>query len=167
MMTERRIDHTTRKRIAEMSPEEMRRALLTSEKTGLPNRRAFDEKEPSQFVAMLDVNGLKSLNDHYGYEAGDILIRRLADTLVGVGLDAYHDKGDEFFCRGDSLAELNTKLSEAQQLLRNEPFVVPSIQNGRLTTIEGADFCFGIGTNPMEAEQSLKHQKELRQAQHS
>jgi len=50
-MTERRIDHLTRKRVAEMSPEEMRRALLISEKTGLPNRRAFDEGETSPRVA--------------------------------------------------------------------------------------------------------------------
>lgn len=32
-MIERRIDHAKRKRVAEMSPEEMRRALLISEKT--------------------------------------------------------------------------------------------------------------------------------------
>jgi hypothetical protein len=42
-----------------MSPEEMRQALLVSENTGLPNRRAFDEREPSAWVAMYDVNALK------------------------------------------------------------------------------------------------------------
>ena len=34
--------------------------------------------------------------------------------------------------------------------------------DGRIATIEGADFCFGIGTSIKEAERSLKHQKELR-----
>ena len=145
-----------------MTPEEMRRVLLTSEHTDLPNQRAFDEGPQSNFVAMLDLNGLKSLNDHHGYEAGDILLRRLAETLVSVGLDAYHDKGDEFFCKGESLAELNTKLTKAQQVLRNQPFAVQSIQNGRITSIEGGDFCFGIGHNTVEAEQSLKHQKEMK-----
>jgi len=51
-MQDRRIDHSTRKRVAEMSSEEMRLALLTSEKTGLPNRRAFDEFKTAPFVAM-------------------------------------------------------------------------------------------------------------------
>ena len=51
----------------------MRRELLTSQKTGLPNRRAFDEAGPSVFVAMSDVNGLKEVNDKYGYDAGDTL----------------------------------------------------------------------------------------------
>jgi GGDEF domain-containing protein len=61
-MNDRRFDFITRKRVSEMSAEEMRRALLISEKTGLPNRRAFDEGEPSPFVAMSDLDGLKSMN---------------------------------------------------------------------------------------------------------
>jgi len=162
-MIERRIDHLTRKRVAEMSPEEMRRALLVSEKTGGPNRRAFDDGPESPFIAMTDVDGLKALNDRYGYSAGDILIRRFAEALASVGLDAYHDKGDEFLCKGDSYQELNLKLSQAQQLLRQEPFAVCAV-DGRIATIAGADFCFGIGTNLDEAEVSLKHQKELQKA---
>jgi GGDEF domain-containing protein len=160
-MTERRIDHRTRKRVAEMSPEEMKRALLVSEKTDLPNKRAFEEGEPSPFVAMSDVNGLKTLNDEFGYTAGDVLIRRFAETLDSVGLDAYHDKGDEFLCKGTSYQELNKKLSQVHQILSQQPFAVAAL-DGRITTIPGADFCFGIGTNLEEAERSLKNQKELR-----
>jgi GGDEF domain-containing protein len=160
-MTERRTDHATRKRVSEMTPEEMREALLVSEKTGLPNRRAFDECEPSAWVAMCDVNGLKALNDQFGYTAGDVLIKRFAETLVSVGLDAYHDKGDEFLCRGKSYDELNRKLSKAQSILSRQPFAVVAL-DGRITTIAGADFCLGVGTNLLEAERSLKNQKELR-----
>jgi GGDEF domain-containing protein len=159
-MIERRVDLVTRKRVAEMSPEEMRVALLVSEKTGGPNRRAFDEGRISPFVAMSDVNGLKAMNEGFSYSAGDILIRRFAETLASVGLDAYHDKGDEFLCKGDSYQELNLKLSQAQQLLQHEPFVVCGV-DGRIATVPGADFCFGIGTTLEEAEVSLKHQKEL------
>jgi GGDEF domain-containing protein len=160
-MMDRRIDHAKRKLVAEMSPEEMRQALLVSEKTGLPNRRAFDERERADWVAMCDVNGLKTLNDEFGYSAGDILIRRLAEVLSGVELDAYHDKGDEFLCRGNSYPELNQKLSQAQGVLRGEPFIVYGL-DARIGSVPGADFCFGIGTNLEEAERSLKHQKELR-----
>ena len=159
-MTERRTDHVTRKRVSEMTPEEMRQALLVSEKTGLPNRRAFDEGQQSPWVAMSDVNGLKALNDEFGYSAGDILIRRFAEVLVGVGLDAYHDKGDEFVFKGESYQELSEKLSQAQTLLRNQPFAVWGM-DGRIASVPGADFCFGIGTNLEEAERSLKHQKRL------
>jgi len=163
-MTERRKDQVTRKRVAEMSPEEMRRALLVSDKTGLPNRRSFDEGEVSPWVAMGDVNGLKALNDEFGYSAGDALIRRFAEVLVSVGLDAYHDKGDEFLCKGKSYQDLNNKLSQAQRILRQQPFPVLSVDGGRITTIPGAEFCFGIGPDTREAEIRLKHQKELRKA---
>ena len=162
-MTERRKDHVTRKRVAEMSLEEMRRALLISEKTDLPNRRSFDEGEVSLWVAMSDVNGLKALNDEFGYSAGDILIKRFAEVLVSVGLDAYHDKGDEFLCKGKSFQELNIKLSQAQLILGQQPFAVLGVDS-RIATIPGADFCFGIGTDLKEAEVSLKRQKELRKA---
>ena len=65
--------------VAEMSPEEMRRELLTSEVTGLPNRRAFDEAGVSSAVAMSDVDGLKALNK-YGYQAGNAVLKAKADV---------------------------------------------------------------------------------------
>jgi hypothetical protein len=99
-MIERRVDYIRRKLVSEMSPDEMRQALLVSEKTSLPNKRAFDERDPSAWVATCDVNGLKVLNDGFGYSAGDILIRRLAEVLTSAEVDAYHDKGDKFLCRG-------------------------------------------------------------------
>src|SRR5262249_56853050 len=97
-------------------------ARVVSEKAGLPNRRAFDESDASPFVAMLDVNGLKTLNDTFGYSAGDTLIRRLAETLLEVGLDAFHDKGDEFLCKGHSYQDLNVKLGKALRLLTDPHF---------------------------------------------
>ncbi len=163
-MTERRSDHLTRKRVAEMSSDEMKHLLLVSDKTGLPNRRAFDENEVSPWVAMADVNGLKALNDKFGYSAGDTLIRRFAEVLMSVGLDAYHEKGDEFLCKGNSFKELNDKLSRAQRILEQQAFPVLSVDGGRISTISGAGFCFGIGPDTQEAEVRLKRQKELRKA---
>ena len=110
------------------------------------------------------MNGLKALNDAFGYSAGDILIRRLAEVLTSVEVDAYHDKGDEFLCRGNSYQELNQKLCRAQKLLLEEPFAVSGL-DGRIASVPGADFCFGVGTDLEEAERSLKHQKELRKSQ--
>ncbi|MGA2099821.1 MAG: diguanylate cyclase [Candidatus Sulfotelmatobacter sp.] len=157
-MLERRVDHITRKRVSQMSAEEMRGMLLTSEKTGLPNRRAFDEAGDTSFVAMADVNGLKGLNDSFGYSAGDELIYRFGQTLIEVGLDAYHEKGDEFLCRGESYEDLRHKLSRAQYLMRTRSFVVRGL-DGSYTTVAGADFCFGIATTQPEAEKALKCEK--------
>jgi GGDEF domain-containing protein len=163
-MVERRVDHARRKRVAEMSPEEMRQALLVSDKTGLPNKRAFDEAEPSPWVAMCDCNGLKAMNDTYGYGAGDTLIQRLAEVLKELSLDAYHNQGDEFIVQGDSYRDLDAKLGEAESRLRSNPFVVHSMHD-MVVPINGTVFSYGIGCTLKEAETSLKHQKELRKVE--
>ncbi|MGC8467709.1 MAG: GGDEF domain-containing protein [Acidithiobacillus sp.] len=59
--------------------------------TGLPNRRQFGrdllreqalvDRGQECFVAMIDVDGFKSLNDHHGHLFGDRLLLRVADRL--------------------------------------------------------------------------------------
>src|SRR6202162_1926659 len=132
--------------------EPVRRVVLISALTGLPNRQAFDEGKASPFVAIADVNLMRVFNDFYGQIAGDALLRRLAQILIAVGLDAYHHQGDEFLCKGESGEELNAKLSEARQIFR-ESFSVYAA--GRIQTIEGTGFLFGIGTSLEEEEAAL------------
>ena len=159
---ERRVALDERKCVAEMSPEEMRRALLTSEVTGLPNRRAFDEAEQAVAVAMSDVDGLKALNSLCD-DAGNALLRAKADALREAGLDAYHDKGDEYLCRGDSTEDLQAKLERARAILR-ERTVVAKRTDGCSLSFRGADFSFGVGTDINEAELLLKWHKAQREA---
>src|ERR1035441_3925886 len=119
---ERRVALAERRRVAEMSPEEMQRELLTSEVTGLPNRRAFNEAGASLAVAMSDVDGLKALNK-YGYEVGNAVLKAKADSLRDAGLEAYHDKGDEFLCRGNDIKQLQAMLERARAKLRERIIV--------------------------------------------
>jgi diguanylate cyclase (GGDEF)-like protein len=144
-----------------MSQKAQRHAEFVSGMTGLPNRRAFDERSTSPFVAMSDVDNLKPMNDRYGHSIGDMLIRRFAEVLMSVGLDAYHHLGGTFLCKGESYQELNVKLSEARQILRQQPFSVYDV-DGRVIAIESTEFSFGIGTTVEGAEVSLSHQKKLR-----
>jgi len=77
------------------------------ELTGLQNRRAFEEKVkdvvyscPEHYrVVMLDLNGLKRVNDTYGHDAGDELIKAATECLTRVFKDndsIYRIGGDEF-----------------------------------------------------------------------
>ena len=132
--------------------EPVRRVVLISALTGLPNRHAFDEGRASPFVAIADVDLMRVFNDVYGQIAGDALLCRLAKILIAVGLDAYHQQGDEFVCKGESREELHAKLSRARQIFR-ESFQVYA--EGRIQTIEGTDFSFGIGTSLEEEKAAL------------
>jgi len=147
-----------------MSQKAKRHAEFVSEMTGLPNPRAFDERSTSPFVAMSDVENLKPINDRFGHSVGDMLIRRFAEVLTSVGLDAYHHLGGTFLCKAESYQELNAKLSEARQILRQQPFSVYDV-DGRVIAIESTEFSFGIGTTVEEAEVFLGQQKKLRESE--
>lgn len=85
---------------------------LVDSLTGLRNRRAFDEElaraldarergviRPRFAIAMIDVRGLKAVNDSLGHQAGDERLITLAQLLrAGVrGSDSvYRLGGDEF-----------------------------------------------------------------------
>ena len=68
-----------------------RRALREFEKESLDTSRPYG-------FAMCDVNGLKSVNDNEGHEAGDRMIKNVASILSDVfGRDnVYRMGGDEF-----------------------------------------------------------------------
>lgn len=96
--------------------------------TGLLNRLAFDEymeeiekkaengrKSGNERLAMvfMDINGLKEVNDRYGHEAGDELIRAAADIIrdiFGTGGRCFRMGGDEFSvileASGEKISEL-------------------------------------------------------------
>jgi diguanylate cyclase (GGDEF)-like protein len=91
----------------------------TDELTQLGNARAFDlhlgdlarHHRHEQFALMyIDVDGLKKVNDHFGHEAGDAVLRRVATVLrasVRPGDQVARLGGDEFallFPRADSAA---------------------------------------------------------------
>lgn len=78
--------------------------------TGLPNRRALDERleaeianarrdQTSFAVVMMDLDGFKNVNDTYGHEVGDLVLRA---TFNVIAIDV---RGTDFLARygGDEL----------------------------------------------------------------
>lgn len=69
--------------------------------TGLANRRALDERLASSgwklALAMVDVDFFKKLNDRYGHDNGDLVLRAVARELGRTrGARAYRYGGEEF-----------------------------------------------------------------------
>lgn len=99
------------------------------------NRKAFDEdfeyacqcvaqsKWKSMSILVVDINGLKKLNDNYGHDRGDLLISK-STQLMRTALDdeskLYRIGGDEFAviaknCGVEQLGCLINKLESAQE----------------------------------------------------
>lgn len=57
-------------------------------------RGYFDTNEV--IVAMVDIDNLKWLNDHYGHDAGDKRIKQVANQLKEIGEHVFRLGGDEF-----------------------------------------------------------------------
>ncbi|HLI53225.1 MAG TPA: diguanylate cyclase [Acidimicrobiales bacterium] len=96
--------------VAETGMRRLAQEALLDPLTGLGNRRAFDQDLARELarsarsggrltVALLDVVGLKTVNDSLGHPAGDQLLRRVAGCIraaVRAGDRAYRIGGDEF-----------------------------------------------------------------------
>jgi len=155
----RRVDTETRRRVDQMTPEDMRRELLTNPVSGLPNRRAYDEAPKKETQASIDVDGLKWVNDNLGHESGDYLLRAVGEALQRAGVDAYHVSGDEFVAQATSPQSLANALNRARQLLDN------AVIEGSDWTVKGVGFSYGQGTTLAEAEQGLRADKARREAE--
>lgn len=90
---------------------ERKKASLTDGLTGLLNRRAYEEDTAiikggydykKLVVVMLDVNGLKGVNDNIGHSAGDELIIGAANCMT----NAFSNMGNIYRTGGDEFAAL-------------------------------------------------------------
>ena len=99
--------------------------------TGLFNRAkcqqifGFLDKSTADFaIVSIDLNGLKTVNDHYGHAVGDNLIKAFASVLkqafAGLGT-AIRMGGDEFVAivRNEHVADIPTAIERMQDLQKN------------------------------------------------
>lgn len=98
--------------------------------TGLPNRRAFEAELQRQYaetkaarerlcVAFCDVDHFKQVNDQHGHEAGDRILKRIAEVLASISGETCHvarHGGEEFVLlfRGCTVDEAAERLDDAR-----------------------------------------------------
>ena len=113
-----------RERKASKELMERRQISITDDMTGIFNRRAYEEDcmkivETNSVLRMtlimMDVNGLKSVNDTYGHMAGDEMLigaAKCIQTAMGKYGKVYRTGGDEF------VALLECTKSQLQDMLK-------------------------------------------------
>jgi diguanylate cyclase (GGDEF)-like protein len=102
------------------------------ELTGLPGRRAFnnimEQLGGNYTLAMCDVDNFKQLNDTYGHETGDQILRMVAVKLsqVGGGGRAFRYGGEEFLLvfRGLSARDAHPFVEKVRSAIAGGGFVV-------------------------------------------
>ncbi|MEM6456741.1 MAG: GGDEF domain-containing protein [Acidobacteriota bacterium] len=107
--------------------------------TGLPGRRALDERLPqlgrAYALAMLDLDHFKKFNDKHGHEVGDDVLRMVARQLqrVGGGGTAYRYGGEEFAVvfPGRAAADAEAPLEILREAVASTPFRVRGSQGGK------------------------------------
>ena len=100
--------------------------------TGLPARRALTEalqRVNGKFtIAMVDVDHFKKLNDRYGHDVGDQVLRMLASRLAKVsnGGRAFRYGGEEFaiLFPGDRVEECLPELEALRESVEDSKFTV-------------------------------------------
>lgn len=90
--------------------EILQKYAYTDIMTGLFNRNCLEtlrpffdsiDEFPTLYVAIVDVDGLKSINDTYGHEIGDTLIKSVASKLSKYARFVFRLGGDEFLLVDD------------------------------------------------------------------
>ena len=134
--------------VSDIKISEQQSLLETDALTGMKSRYAYNEalnamSEPESVpndaaVFMIDINGLKQVNDHHGHNAGDELIRGTAQCIAEVFSpygECYRTGGDEFVAilhgiSETSIGELCSRLLRTVSEWRGEFIRKSSISYG-------------------------------------
>lgn len=148
-----------RERRASKELIERKKISITDEMTGLLNRRAYEEDcirlletgaVDRMTVIMMDVNGLKTVNDTYGHQAGDKLLigaAKCIQTAMGEYGNVYRTGGDEFValleCTKEQLDDLLRTLEHIINRQKEAYQCGFSISKGIVVCGEHEDLTFG------------------------
>ncbi len=119
--------------------DEAKRSAEKDHLTGLPNRRAFEARFAEEFrqaraaaeplcVAFCDIDHFKLVNDTHGHDAGDRVLKLVAESLARISNETCHvarHGGEEFVLlfRGHTVSESFAKLDALRAQLAERRLV--------------------------------------------
>lgn len=144
--------------IRAMSTEQLVDAVYTHPMTGIPNKRAFEEDLQSHaWLAEIDADSLKFINDNISEAAGDAMLIAVAEALDQSDIDAYHVGGDEFYIGGQTEEEVTAAAELAKTILNGQ-----SIKDDR-GSIPSINITYGVGQSREIASATMKQHKARRE----
>lgn len=149
--------------VKERADREIMRLAMTDSLTQIPNRRALMEwaehtlarrNGASMALLMIDVDHFKPVNDTYGHQTGDEVLRKIVQLLEGRlrGHDFMGRYGGEEFCVVAPATDRNGALALAESLRSIVDTTPIHIANTKLTV----SVSIGIALCPTDATRELK-----------
>ena len=121
--------------------------------TEIPNRRAFMTRATStlqsrprvydHYLAMIDIDNFKQVNDHYGHDIGDEVLKRTAASIQAVLADHEYARmgGEEFavYLSGVRRSDVEALMDRLCRQVREDPHAHPVTVSIGLTRVEDND----------------------------
>lgn len=158
-------------RLQSLAPERRQAELENLHKTAyedsltkLPNRSAFvladthPDNAGRQRVSW-DIEGLKWANDNLGHDAGDKVLKAVADAMRDEGLPSYRVGGDEFWSLADTPEAAQAHIAAVNRRLSDATIIVEG-PDGQRQTYKGIRAWAAPGTDIPGAERGLLAVKE-------
>ncbi|OEE35830.1 diguanylate cyclase [Vibrio genomosp. F10 str. ZF-129] len=117
--------------------ESLQKLALTDSLTGCNNRLAFTESLESHsddYLLMLDIDDFKSINDDYGHDIGDFVLKKISQQLMkDVELNRIFRIGGEEFCVWLSASDIDSALAKADGLRDNVARLLVNIEGSMIS----------------------------------
>lgn len=155
----------------------VREEQLRDQLTGLGNDHALTEwikgaieQQAPFWIAFLEVDRFKEINDRYGYTNADTLLQKIAEQLTNAasyfpsGIVGFRAHGDEFYLVGshqpdDDLADTESALNHIRESIGRMKVKVGGIDQPMSCTISVGWTISAEGAQ--EGERGLRHNLEL------
>lgn len=134
--------------------------------TSLYTRRVFDEQlktairnsklhNNSTYIILIDADHFKSVNDNYGHNAGDIVLKTIGKLIISLCREtdiACRFGGEEFviLVRSSDESEVRILAERIRGAIENTPFYIGSKKTLTVTVSAGISFYTDKRDNPLE-----------------
>ncbi|ACM92933.1 ggdef family protein [Nautilia profundicola AmH] len=131
--------------------DELTKNMFTDNLTNLPNREKLINDFKDKYIAIINIDDFKEINDFFGVNEGDKLIKEFGEFLNSID-KTYKLSADEYAIIDDKPAKLKHKATEIINKLKNKKFKIGNDEIKINITV-------GIGETLAQADTALKYAK--------